>query len=94
MTDTYLTIDDKIYQICPFLSNYVQILNLCTYFEIFQMALKGIKVIEMLGLAPGPFCGMILAEFGASVTIVDKVVNQSDIFRFFSYKLNQTFNKL
>lgn len=37
------------------------------------MALKGIKVIELAGLAPGPFCGMILKDFGASVTRVDKV---------------------
>lgn len=37
------------------------------------MALKGIKVIEMMGLAPGPFCGTILADFGASVTVVRKV---------------------
>ncbi|XP_047359510.1 alpha-methylacyl-CoA racemase isoform X3 [Vespa velutina] len=39
------------------------------------MALKGIKVIEMAGLAPGPFCGMLLAEFGASVIRVDKIGN-------------------
>ena len=37
------------------------------------MALKGIKVIEMAGLAPGPFCGMILADHGANVIRVDKV---------------------
>lgn len=37
------------------------------------MALKGIKVLELAGLAPGPFCGMILADFGASVIRVDKV---------------------
>ncbi|XP_076626447.1 alpha-methylacyl-CoA racemase [Colletes latitarsis] len=36
------------------------------------MPLKHIKVLELAGLAPGPFCGMILAEFGASVTKVDK----------------------
>ncbi|XP_033229444.1 alpha-methylacyl-CoA racemase [Belonocnema kinseyi] len=36
------------------------------------MPLKGIKVIEMAGLAPGPFCGMILADFGASVIRVDR----------------------
>ncbi|KYN05483.1 PREDICTED: alpha-methylacyl-CoA racemase isoform X1 [Cyphomyrmex costatus] len=41
------------------------------------MALKGIKVVELAGLAPGPFCGMILAEFGASVTRVDKLETQS-----------------
>lgn len=38
------------------------------------MALKGLKVIEMLGLAPGPFCGMVLADFGAQVTVVQKVI--------------------
>lgn len=38
------------------------------------MALKGIKVIELSGLAPAPFCGMILADFGASVIRVDKVL--------------------
>ncbi|XP_023951495.2 alpha-methylacyl-CoA racemase [Bicyclus anynana] len=37
------------------------------------MALRGIKVIEMLGLAPGPFCGAILSDFGASVTVVQKI---------------------
>lgn len=37
------------------------------------MALKGIKVIEMMGLAPGPLCGTILADFGATVTVVQKV---------------------
>jgi alpha-methylacyl-CoA racemase len=37
------------------------------------MALKGIRVIEMAGLAPAPFCGMILSDFGADVIRVDKV---------------------
>ena len=37
------------------------------------MALKGVKVIEMAGLAPAPFCGMILADFGARVIRVDRV---------------------
>ncbi|EZA59795.1 hypothetical protein DMN91_008405 [Ooceraea biroi] len=37
------------------------------------MALKGIKVLELAGLAPGPFCGMILADFGATVIRVDKI---------------------
>ena len=37
------------------------------------MALKGIKVIELAGLAPSPFCGMILADYGASVIRVDKI---------------------
>ena len=36
------------------------------------MALAGIRVIELAGLAPAPFCGMILADFGASVIRVDR----------------------
>jgi alpha-methylacyl-CoA racemase len=34
--------------------------------------LDGIKVIEMAGLAPSPYCGMILADFGADVVVVDR----------------------
>lgn len=37
------------------------------------MALNGVRVIEMAGLAPAPFCGMVLADFGASVIKVNKV---------------------
>lgn len=37
------------------------------------MPLKGLRVIEMAGLAPSPMCGMILSDFGAQVTRVDKV---------------------
>lgn len=36
------------------------------------MPLRGVQVIEMAGLAPAPFCGMILADFGASVIKVDR----------------------
>ncbi|XP_038131024.1 alpha-methylacyl-CoA racemase [Cyprinodon tularosa] len=36
------------------------------------MALAGVKVIELAGLAPAPFCGMILADFGAKVIRVDR----------------------
>lgn len=35
--------------------------------------LDGIKVIEMAGLAPVPYCGMILADFGADVIIIDRL---------------------
>jgi len=35
--------------------------------------LDGIKVIEMAGLAPSPYCGMLLADFGADVVIVDRM---------------------
>ena len=37
------------------------------------MALNGLKVIELAGLAPAPVCGMILSDFGAKVIRVDKV---------------------
>ncbi|XP_011505838.1 PREDICTED: alpha-methylacyl-CoA racemase [Ceratosolen solmsi marchali] len=36
------------------------------------MSLRGIKVIELAGLAPVPFCGMLLADFGATVIRIDK----------------------
>jgi alpha-methylacyl-CoA racemase len=35
--------------------------------------LDGIRVIEMAGLAPSPYCGMILADFGAEVVVVDRL---------------------
>ena len=35
--------------------------------------LTGIKVIEMAGLAPSPYCGMLLSDFGADVVIVDRL---------------------
>ncbi|XP_051906762.1 alpha-methylacyl-CoA racemase [Hippocampus zosterae] len=36
------------------------------------MALAGVRVVELAGLAPAPFCGMILADFGANVVRVDR----------------------
>ncbi len=33
--------------------------------------LKGVKVIEISGIGPGPFCGMLLADLGATVTAVE-----------------------
>lgn len=35
--------------------------------------LDGIKVVEMAGLAPSPYCGMILGDFGADVIVVDRL---------------------
>ena len=34
--------------------------------------LRGLKVVEMVGLAPGPFCAMMLADMGAEVIRVDR----------------------
>ena len=37
------------------------------------MALAGIKVLDLSRLAPGPHCSMLLADFGADVTLVEAV---------------------
>ena len=34
--------------------------------------LQGLKVIEMAGLAPGPFAAMMLADMGAQVLRIDR----------------------
>ncbi len=34
--------------------------------------LKGLKIIEMAGIGPGPFCGMVLADLGAEIIKVDR----------------------
>ncbi len=34
--------------------------------------LKGIKIIEMAGLGPAPFAGMLLADMGAEVILVER----------------------
>ncbi|KAM6034903.1 alpha-methylacyl-CoA racemase [Theristicus caerulescens] len=41
------------------------------------MALSGVRVLELAGLAPAPLCGMILADFGAQVVRVDRVTRSS-----------------
>lgn len=38
-----------------------------------DMALKGVRVIELVGLAPAPFCGLVLSDFGAKVLRIDNV---------------------
>src|ERR1019366_5119719 len=34
--------------------------------------LSGVKVLELAGIGPGPFCGMLLADMGADVLRVDR----------------------
>lgn len=56
------------------------------------MPLKGIKVIELSGLAPGPLCGKFLRDFGASVTVVNKVPAMSLFyFKYFHSSMNYYF---
>ena len=42
--------------------------------------LKGLKVVELQGIGPGPFCGMMLADMGAEVIRIDRAsaVGQGD----------------
>ena len=35
--------------------------------------LTGITIVEIVGIGPGPFCGMLLADLGADVIRVDRV---------------------
>jgi len=37
--------------------------------------LTGLKVVEMAGLGPAPFAGMILADLGAEVIVVDRLTS-------------------
>jgi acetyl-CoA hydrolase len=34
--------------------------------------LSGVRIVEIAGLGPGPFCGMLLADLGAEVTLVER----------------------
>ena len=33
-------------------------------------ALDGVKVLELAGIGPGPFCGMMLADMGADLSLI------------------------
>ena len=37
--------------------------------------LTGLKVVEIAGIGPGPFCGMMLADLGADIVRVDRAQN-------------------
>src|SRR5258706_5998213 len=34
--------------------------------------LSGLRVVELAGLGPGPYCGMILADYGCDVVVVER----------------------
>ncbi|NNC37089.1 MAG: CoA transferase [Acidimicrobiales bacterium] len=34
--------------------------------------LSGVKIIEIEGIGPGPFCGMLLADLGADVVVIER----------------------
>ncbi len=37
--------------------------------------LTGLKIIELQGIGPGPYCGMMLADMGAEITRIDRSSN-------------------
>jgi alpha-methylacyl-CoA racemase len=37
--------------------------------------LQGIRIIELQGIGPGPFCGMMLSDMGAEVIRIDRAAN-------------------
>ena len=41
--------------------------------------LDGIRIVEIAGLAPGPFCAMMLADNGAEVLKIDRAAGQGDV---------------
>jgi acetyl-CoA hydrolase len=41
--------------------------------------LAGVKVIEIEGIGPGPFCAMLLADLGADVVLVQRTRSAGDI---------------
>jgi crotonobetainyl-CoA:carnitine CoA-transferase CaiB-like acyl-CoA transferase len=45
--------------------------------KIMAMALDGIKVLDLSRLAPGPYCSMLLADFGAEVLLVEAIPGSS-----------------
>jgi alpha-methylacyl-CoA racemase len=35
--------------------------------------LTGFRIVEIAGIGPAPFCGMLLADMGAEVILVERV---------------------
>lgn len=51
--------------------------------------LVGYRIVELAGIGPTPFCGMMLADMGAEVIVVDRVDGQTDIARLSQHVLNR-----
>lgn len=39
--------------------------------------LHGVTIVELAGIGPGPFCGMLLADLGADVILVERPASES-----------------
>ncbi len=47
--------------------------------KLAQLPLHGLKVLELEGLAPSVFTGMVLADFGAEVTLINRITSTSPV---------------
>ncbi|RJG08271.1 CaiB/BaiF CoA transferase family protein [Massilia cavernae] len=45
-----------------------------------QGPLKGLKIVELAGLGPGPYCGMLLADLGAEVVQIDRPMGATAVY--------------
>lgn len=43
-----------------------------------QGPLAGLRILEIAGIGPAPFCGMLLADLGADVVVVDRVEKNAE----------------
>ena len=41
-------------------------------------SLEGVKIVELQGIGPGPFCGMMLSDMGAAVIRIDRAGNVAE----------------
>ena len=41
--------------------------------------LNGVRIVEIAGIGPGPFCGMLLADMGAEVILVERAGKGGDM---------------
>ncbi|MFZ3183158.1 MAG: CaiB/BaiF CoA-transferase family protein [Pseudomonas sp.] len=41
--------------------------------------LSGVRIVEIAGIGPGPFCGMLLADMGAEVILVERAGKGGDM---------------
>src|SRR5438067_9564454 len=46
-----------------------------TELEAAMGPLEGIRIVELAGIGPGPFCAMLLSDMGAEVIRVDRAAN-------------------
>jgi alpha-methylacyl-CoA racemase len=42
--------------------------------------LSGVRVVELVGLGPGPYCGMLLADLGADVLRIDRATADASMY--------------